>query len=794
MRNTDIKKSYTGKPLQLLSYDEKMANDKQWGKAVMDYYIDNSLFNTITTNSNLPGFTTKKALYDAYNNILPTQPFDYVTNPLNSEVEKFKKFPAQIRPYNILRPNVDLYIGEWNKRPFKFDVVNMDGEDVLNTFTTVQTATFKKNVTQRWINTLNELGYDTAMPSEELPNPNTVIQGLNGNYKDAKALDGYKSLKVISYENRTAELWRVLFKDWLIAGEVFTLKIPHKGKILYLRLSPLFVDYDKSSLSPYVEDGEYAVARFRVTVSDLVDLHYDELTKKDIENLENGTSLTAASKVFGILGNLGGDVKDYITKNDLYYVTWKSKKQIGILTYPDPATGEVQMMEVDESYVADKEKGEVLEKMWVNDVWHGWKTGDATNPLYLGLESLPTQRSEQNNYSSCKLPINGKRFSDTESSNVSIVWLGMAYQIMYIIMQYRIELTVAKSKGKIVLMDGNAVNDDDHGGEEQFLWYAESMGWAFVYRDQEGVDRSMNQYGVLDLSLFADIKQLIEISEYVKSQWDELLGITRGRKGQTTASDQVGTTNASIIRSTVISDLIFTGFEEFLETELQGLLDISKFAWAEGKKGHFRNDAGAMELLNLNPEHHTNASYGVFVQNISNLMDRLELIKNQVNAIAQRKDVKPSTIIDIATTESFTELKALMKQAEAVEESIISKREQAEGERQQQLEQMRQDYQIFLHGLEVDKQEKDHDRLDNREYIKASLDKDPGAGIDPYLGEVQKASTERLKTMEKSRLEERKIELKKEDQNIKREEIKAKERMNTENNKTKMKNKVSGEK
>lgn len=361
-------------------------------------------------------------------------------------------------------------------------------------------------------------------------------------------------------------------------------------------------------------------------------------------------------------------------------------------------------------------------------------------------------------------------------------------------MQYRIELTVAKSKGKIVLMDGNAVNDDDHGGEEQFLWYAESMGWAFVYRDQEGVDRSMNQYGVLDLSLFADIKQLIEISEYVKSQWDELLGITRGRKGQTTASDQVGTTNASIIRSTVISDLIFTGFEEFLETELQGLLDISKFAWAEGKKGHFRNDAGAMELLNLNPEHHTNASYGVFVQNISNLMDRLELIKNQVNAIAQRKDVKPSTIIDIATTESFTELKALMKQAEAVEESIISKREQAEGERQQQLEQMRQDYQIFLHGLEVDKQEKDHDRLDNREYIKASLDKDPGAGIDPYLGEVQKASTERLKTMEKSRLEERKIELKKEDQNIKREEIKAKERMNTENNKTKMKNKVSGEK
>jgi hypothetical protein len=161
---------------------------------------------------------------------------------------KFRGFPAKIRPYNILRPNIDLLIGEWNKRPFLYDVVNADGEDAHNSFLEHKNKTFSDNLIQRFVNNLNELaardGQETGLPSEEIPDPKTVITDLNLNYKDAKALKGARALRVIELENKLREVWKRLFKDWLISGDVYTFKMPMHGDIEYLRLSPLWVDYD----------------------------------------------------------------------------------------------------------------------------------------------------------------------------------------------------------------------------------------------------------------------------------------------------------------------------------------------------------------------------------------------------------------------------------------------------------------------------------------------------------------------------------------------------------------------
>src|SRR5690606_34691503 len=117
------------------------------------------------------------------------------------------------------------------------------------------------------------------------------------------------------------------------------------------------------------------------------------------------------------------------------------RKWVGFLKYPDPITGEMQYDIVDEDYKADKEAGEELELLAVEEAWHGWRYGDDN---YFGIEALPCQRNEMNNFSACKLPINGKKFSDRESENISVLWLIMPYQILYIILMYRMELTIAK--------------------------------------------------------------------------------------------------------------------------------------------------------------------------------------------------------------------------------------------------------------------------------------------------------------------------------------------------------------
>lgn len=760
---TKLDKAIGGKPLQTVTYTEKTKNDNNWAKATMNYLIDTAVFDTIGTVNNANqkelGITNIQQLYDFYNNEIPSSVFDYVKNPLKAAGDsKYNNFPAKIRPYNIIRPNIDLLIGEWNKRPFLYDVVNVDGDDAFNAFVEFKTGEYRKNLTQRIINKINEIKQangeePTDVPSEDIPDPKTLISSLNLNYKDAKALQGYRALKVLENELKFYETWRALFKDWVIAGSVATLKIPIHGNIEYIRVSPRWVARDRSCLSPYYEDGDHCILRFRMSTSEMVDLFYDKLSKEDVKELEKIEGTTFANKMYNMFTT--GGQKDYSYKHDVFYVTWKTKKTIGFLTYRDPFSGEEMYDIVDEAYKPDLEVGEKVEWMVVNEVYEGWRYND---DKFIGIGPVAAQRNEMNNFSTCKLPVNGKAFSDTESNNVSVCYLSIPYQILYIILMYRMELTIAKSKGKIVLLDANVIPDEDEGGEEAFFWYSEAMGYALVHRDQEGVDKSWNQYQVLDLSLFQHIKELMVIMDYVKAQLEELLGITRQRKGDINSSDGLGTSEQAIFRGNVISDLIFTGFEEFLERELQGLLDCSKFAWVDGKKGYWRNDEGRMEMLALDPDDYASSEMGVFVQNMSKYLDKFNMLKQQVNALAQRKDTKVSTIIEMISTDSMTELKALVKKAEAAEQAIIAATAANEAEAKKELQESQQDWEVFMHGLELDMMEREWDRKDNNEYIKASLDKDPAAPDNSNIvAEVEKQATERLKLRESARQADAKI-------------------------------------
>lgn len=63
-----------------------------------------------------------------YNSRFPGEYFSHILNPLNSSNENHKRFPAKIRPINILRTNLDQFIGEFIRRPFVYEVANMGGQ------------------------------------------------------------------------------------------------------------------------------------------------------------------------------------------------------------------------------------------------------------------------------------------------------------------------------------------------------------------------------------------------------------------------------------------------------------------------------------------------------------------------------------------------------------------------------------------------------------------------------------------------------------------------------------------
>ena len=122
----------------------------------------------------------------------------------------------------------------------------------------------------------------------------------------------------------------------------------------------------------------------------------------------------------------------------------KSRKRIAQFT--DQQTGVIEEFEVDEGYrmpAEIKEMGGKVKYEWVNEVWEGTKIDGR---FYVKLSPIPNQRTSIDNPSRCKLPINGFKYSDINSSNVSLVSLGIPYQINYNIFKYRMELAIARSR------------------------------------------------------------------------------------------------------------------------------------------------------------------------------------------------------------------------------------------------------------------------------------------------------------------------------------------------------------
>ena len=65
--------------------------------------------------------------YDLYNSIFSEDDFKHIVNPFNVD----EGFPAHPQSFNIIKPKIDLLIGEETKRPFNFKVFSTN-DDTIN--------------------------------------------------------------------------------------------------------------------------------------------------------------------------------------------------------------------------------------------------------------------------------------------------------------------------------------------------------------------------------------------------------------------------------------------------------------------------------------------------------------------------------------------------------------------------------------------------------------------------------------------------------------------------------------
>jgi hypothetical protein len=705
----------TGKPLQRLSWTEKTAKGYDWFKRNLDYRIGLSNFNFGTAPSNRKDI---RVLYGVYNNQFPLDWFTHITDPLSATNPQHKVYPAKVRPTSMLRTNLDLLLGEYPRRPYVFQVANM-GEDGFNSYLDGLTKAIQGNLQEHFLaiaqQEMQAAGHDTQQipQDQEIPLPEEIKDRFTSNYKDNLARRGQKWMKRAIREYNVRQKQLLMFKDWLITGQARSYKNIENGNFVYERISPIELDFDKSPNVQYIEDGEWCIRRQLLTISDVVDRFYDELKEADHHDLEMRTHWVTPFSMYNYL-NSEYNTDNYSGKVPVYHVTWRGKKAIKFCTYTDPMSGESQEIELDEDAVINDGTIKVNKIVWVNEVYEGYRVGDN---IFCKLRAIPCQRNEMNNFSVCKLPYNGKNYSDLHSENISPLEMGIPYAIMYMITNFTLEKTIAKNKGKITLFDINAIPKKDGWDEEKFFYYADALGYMMLDKNQLGVDKQWNQYHTLDMSLFDQIKNLIELRDSFKRDWDDVLGISPQRKAQTNSSDGLGTTQANLFQSSIMTDMIFTLFEEFTEKELQGLLDYSRFINVDGIRAVYNEDDFDKELLSIDPNSYCSAELGLFVTHSAQEQQNLQAYKQNIQAMIQN-GVKQSTILEVQQANNLAELMGKLKRIEEIEAQQAQAGAEDEHQKQIALEQVKEQFAKIQSLLKIDEINAEYDRKESLELVK----------------------------------------------------------------------------
>lgn len=465
-------------PRQKLPLSKK---GKKWQEDCVNYIIGEG---NVTSGGNSTSYYGElQTYYNLYNSIFDEKDFKSITNPFKVE----DGFPATPHDFNIIRPKVDLLIGEETKRPLNFRVIRTSQEAtsemqekekqmILQYIEAAITARMSPEEAQQ---------FQEQLQSGEVMPPEQIAKYMDKDYKDIVENTAYHTLtylrEKLDLDNEFIKGW----KDGLISGrEIYYVGVLNAEPYVE-RVNPIYFSYDKSPDLEFVEDGSWCCRKMRMPITEVYDRYYDKLEEKDLDKLEEmigstpGRNLGDRSPVdMGIqLRIYDNPIFEGAGKSlvNVWHCCWKSFKKIFYVTTTDDA-GQPQINIVDETYQPVGNEISV-EPDWIVEVWEGYRAG---SDLYFGVQPIEYQHVSIDNPNSQKLPYCGAIYSNTNSKPRSLVSILKPLQYMYIVLWYRLELAIARDKGKVLLFDITQIPKSMGITPTKWLHYLSSVGVSFV--------------------------------------------------------------------------------------------------------------------------------------------------------------------------------------------------------------------------------------------------------------------------------------------------------------------------
>lgn len=729
-------------PQQKLPLSKK---NEKWQQDCVNYIIGEG--NVVSGGMSKTRFGEIQTYYNLYNSIFDEKDFKRVTNPFKVE----DGFPATPQDFNIIRPKIDLLIGEETKRPMNFRVVRTSQEaasELMDKEKDMLMQYVMAAITSRMSPEEAEQ-FQQQLQSGEIMPPEAIAKYMTKDYKDVIENTAYHTLtylrEKLSLDNEFIKGW----KDALIAGtEIYYVGVQNDEPYLE-RVNPVYFAYDSSPDLEFIEDGSWCCRRMRLPVAELYDRYYDKLTEKDLnklnEMLTGRPSNDAGDK--DPVDNFSG-IQMHIYDNPIYdqksrhsinvwHCCWKSFKKIYYVTYFDEA-GQAQVEIMDESY---KKTGQEIsvETDWIVEVWEGYRAG---SDLYFGIQPLEYQHVSIDNPNSQKLPYCGCVYSNTNSKPRSLVSILRPLQYMYIVLWYRLELAIARDKGKVINMDITQIPKSMNITPDRWMHYLSSVGVNFINPYEEGWNipgreggkpAAFNQITALDLTMSNVIAEYIQLMDKIEQLAGTISGITEQREGAISSSELVGNVERSVVQSSHITEPLFWAHNQCKRHALNMLLNTAQGAWRQtGKqKLSYIFDNGERAYIDIQDKFYYE-DMDVFVSDTSKDMENIQKLQQLIQP-AMQNGASLLEAAEVLTNDNFNIIKQKLKEMQERQEQMQQQAQEAEQQQAVQLQQMQNEQREQELMLEEAKMELERYKIDADNQTKIAV-----AEISAYRGTEEK--------------------------------------------------------
>ena len=461
-----------------------------------------------------------------------------------------------------------------------------------------------------------------------------------------------------------------------------------------------------------------------------------------------------------------GESEDYQEQGtqDMLRVTqayWKSQRMLGHLIKIDES-GKVTTDIIDETYkvtdkpiynnqlIKNKDRstlifGEHIEWIWINQTWGGIKIGpnqptfqgannnSGVNPIYLGINQnnikpIKFQFKGDTTLYGCKLPVEGRVFSDRNTKSTSLVDLMKPFQIGYNLTNNQIADILVDELGTVILLDQNALPQhslgEDWGKGNYARAYTAMKDFSILPVDTSiaNTENALNfqHFQKLDLAQTERLMSRVQLANHFKQEAFAVVGVTPQRMGQ-----QIGQTNTAtgieqaVAGSYAQTEMYFVQHSDHLMPRVHQMrTDLAQFYQATKPSVRLQHMTSADERVyfELNGTDLMSRELNVFCTTKASHRDILEKLKS----MSMQNNTTGASIYDLGKmmqADSLGTLNTALKQSEDKQ----SAQRQEDMQHQEKLKQMEVDKVLEEKKMALDHETREAEKDRRKDLLVAEI-------------------------------------------------------------------------